>query len=292
MREQLLLDFYNHFVDYLYSEDVSDLFDKIILMMLYVHECSEFDLLKPEYYELLLLNNFTSVVNDENLKAIFYKIDYEYYNFLLNSNELSLEIIKLMELISKMNYGMIEFNNLFNSYYMFLELKKIKRVGWIKRGVSNEYIENDVIHTIQMFGLASVYFRIYKPQNMDYRKILEMIFIHEIGEVVTGDIAEGEKEHVNKHDFEFVGVKKAFANLKDSDYFINLWNEFEDRETNEAKFVYLLDKMDPVLKAKYLDEKLGREDLFKDFSLYEENRRTFVDNELTDVFKLVNTKTK
>ena len=60
-----------------------------------------------------------------------------------------------------------------------------------------------------------------------------------------------------------------------------------DGETEEAKFVYQLDKIDPVLKAKVLDDVLDRDDLFIDFYTYEENRKTFEQGKLKELFCLV-----
>ena len=154
-----------------------------------------------------------------------------------------------------------------------------------KKTSKKEYIESDATHIMQMIGLASAYFSLFKPSDLDYDKVMEMIIIHEMGEVLAGDIPEGDLLHESKHDIEAQGVREVFNGLSSGDYFINLWEEFESRESNEARFVYELDKFDPIVKAEYLDEVLGRTDLLSDFYMYEENRGTFDEGKLKKVFK-------
>lgn len=162
-------------------------------------------------------------------------------------------------------------------------LDKIIRTGWIKRNVQQNYQESDIIHTVQMFALACAYSYLYHPK-LNLLRIYEMILIHEVGEILIGDITEGTKECLTKHELERKAVVEIFGPLKNADYYIGLWDEFEDRETEEAQFVYDLDKLDPILKAKYLDAQLDRNDLFSDFYSYEENRHTFDQSLLKSLF--------
>lgn len=155
------------------------------------------------------------------------------------------------------------------------------------RGVEPEYYESDAIHTMQMFAIMSMYnnsINANNKDNIDVLKVYEMILIHEIGESVIGDIAEIEKEHKDKGITEEICVKQIFGCLKCSDYFINLWLEFEARETKEAKLAYEIDKLDAVLKAGYLDKILKRNDIFEEFFEYEVKRDTFKNSKVRELF--------
>ena len=46
---------------------------------------------------------------------------------------------------------------------------------------------------------------------------------------------------------------------------MNLWDEFEKKETEEAKFVFKMDKLGAVLQAKYYSELLNDNALFDEF---------------------------
>lgn len=170
------------------------------------------------------------------------------------------------------------------SYEAISKLKEIIRTGWITRNVEKAYQENDPSHIMQMFSLATAYFRLDETLDLDKEKVYEMILIHEIGELIAGDIAEGSKEHSSKHEKEKEAVIKIFSPIKTGEHFIALWEEFEERKTKESQFVYQLDKIDPVLKAKVLDQDLKREDLFPDFFNYEEKRSTFAKGKVKELF--------
>jgi len=166
-------------------------------------------------------------------------------------------------------------------------MKEIIRSGWIARNVEKSYQENDAVHIMQMFALAMAYFRLDKDINLDKQKVYETILIHEIGETLAGDIREGASDHNTKHDLERKAVIKTFSLLNKGSYFIRLWDKFEERKTEEASFVYQLDKIDPVLRAKILDASLNREDLFADFYNYEEKRKTFENGRVKKLFYYV-----
>lgn len=173
------------------------------------------------------------------------------------------------------------------SYKYFSKMKEILRAGWIVRNVENSFQENDAAHIMQMFALAMAYFRLDKNITLKQKQVYETILIHEIGEVLAGDIREGTAGHDSKHDIEKQAVEKTFSNLTRGSYFIDLWNEFEERRTAEAQFVYQLDKIDPVLKAKVLDKVLERDDLFNDFYGYEEKRKTFEKGKVKELFNYI-----
>lgn len=151
-----------------------------------------------------------------------------------------------------------------------------------------DFQENDVIHTMQMCALASAYFRLYKPKNLNCQRTFEMILIHEFGEILAGDILEGSKEHESKSEIEERCIREIFGPLQCGQYFISLWCDFEYKKSNEAKFVYQLDKLDPILKAKFIDNELSQDKLFSDFYGFEEKRRTFEDGCFAPVFQFLN----
>lgn len=166
----------------------------------------------------------------------------------------------------------------------FSQLKNILRTGWIKRNVPLEYQETDIEHIMQMISLAAPLFNNYSDLKLDRKKVYEMILVHEIGEIKAGDIREGTKEHQSKHILEEQAVINVFEKINTGDYFISLWEEFEERKCEEAIFTYQLDKIDPVLKAKILDKRLGRDDLFLDFFNFEEQRKTFKEGKVKELF--------
>ena len=265
--------FYENVVKIIWSrEDVAnDFLKQAITNMLLEKELEQEPLLNEQIYEMIL----------------YYNLGYSNQNLRQKSMEIQ-EIEKMITMLQKKDSSLLlsqkENDELLKVIDSFSQLKNILRAGWIKRNVPLEYQETDTEHTMQMTSLATSIFKGYPDLQLDRKKVYEMILIHEIGEQVVGDIREGTKEHQTKHLREEQAVVNVFENIKSGDYFVNLWEEFEERKSKEATFTYQLDKIDPVLKAKLLDKELGRDDLFLDFFNYEEERKTFKEGKVKELF--------
>ena len=265
--------FYENVVKIIWSrEDVAnDFLKQAITNMLLEKELEQEPLLNEQIYEMIL----------------YYNLGYSNQNLRQKSMEIQ-EIEKMITMLQKKDSSLLlsqkENDELLKVIDSFSQLKNILRTGWIKRNVPLEYQETDTEHTMQITSLATSIFKGYPDLQLDRKKVYEMILIHEIGEQVVGDIREGTKEHQTKHLREEQAVVNVFENIKSGDYFVNLWEEFEERKSKEATFTYQLDKIDPVLKAKILDKELGRDDLFLDFFNYEEERKTFKEGKVKELF--------
>lgn len=317
--EEKLIKFYGEFVqlsqDDLFSSTI--FFQTVVTAMVFGYEFGEKKLTQSGIYEYILLENIPynrfekkkddsqDFISGEEYLKPFSLIDSDYYinlimtyfsdpfyrNLLFCIDKLALDLEKNME-----NLGTFILKQKGTDFYNFSQvikkLKNIKRTGWLKkeRDVPEKYQENDVIHTMQMFALASAYFRIHKPANLNFKKVLEMILIHEVGELLAGDIAEGDKAHDSKRAIEERGIREVFGSLKCGQYFIDLWLDFEDKKSNEAEFVYQLDKLDPILKAKFIDEEMKRDKLFDEFYSFEEKRGTFTTGYLKGIFQTLKKK--
>lgn len=303
MTEEKILKFYDELVRMLHNSNQMGnvLFEELVNAFISAHELGDSSLCTEEFYEYILFLNITAInkkKEDEDIDiSPFDIIDTSYYEKMLtNLSKNILEYRRLM-FMARATY---EINNDPTSYayqltalgkpdylnmlFEFSKLKNILRNGWIKRNVAQNYNESDALHSTQMMALAHACFQIYNLNHLNKQKVYEMIIIHEIAETIVGDIVENTEEHLTKSERERIAIQKIFANLQNKEYFINLWLEFENRESEEAKFVYELDKLDPVLKARYLDRKLNRDDLFDDFYDYEDNRGTFIDTPLQKLF--------
>lgn len=308
--EKRLLKFYKEVVT-LSQKDLrsgSLFLEQAATSMIFGHEFERKKLCSKTAYEKLLLwnlsyNNNTARQNKNNfpnnILGPFSLVNQNSYytKLLLEDPLLNRELMMICKLTSDLDSNeenifsiyLLKLKNkdLIITYQAFSKLKEILRNGWIKRKVSEEYIENDSIHTMQMVALASAYFNVYDVRDLDFNKVLEMIIIHEIGEILAGDIMEIDKNHDSKYELEHLAIKNTFTPLQYGTYFISLWEEFEERKTAEARFVYALDKLDPILKAEYLDHELNRDDLFKDFFMYEKNRKTFETGKLKNLFACI-----
>jgi len=152
-------------------------------------------------------------------------------------------------------------------YDYFKEINKLNetiRTGWLRRNVPFERLESVSEHIFTMGLLALAVIDKYKLK-LDVEKVLKMILIHEIGEIDVGDIPVIDVEkRKNKHECELKGVTRI-TNVIDEHWILELWNEFEAKETPEAKFAFKMDKLGAVLQAKYYSELLNDNKLFDEF---------------------------
>lgn len=240
----------------------------------------------------IIINNhvydhlFTMLVREINNGTLGPLSDYEYYYGNLNIPIIKTIIIKYLR---DLKDNMTNPTDLGCAISKCKILTSINRKGWINRNVPEYFYESDALHTMQMFALISMLYASGLINIKEPKKIYEMIFIHEIGEIVSGDITELDPRHKIKFAWEEAGAKEAFGEIDCGEYFMNLWYEFESKETAVARLAYEIDKLDAILKANYLTHELNRKSLVKDFFEYEERRDTFIKSEVKPLFEIVRT---
>lgn len=86
--------------------------------------------------------------------------------------------------------------------------------------------------------------------DLDAGRVLAMVLVHDIVEIDAGDtFIYDEAGQATKQDRERQAADRLFA-LLPADQASRLraaWEEFEERETPEARFAYALDRLQPVL---------------------------------------------
>lgn len=132
------------------------------------------------------------------------------------------------------------------------KMKQLKRQGWINRLVKNP--ESDAEHSFSTAILAIL----LAPEHLDKLKCVKMALVHDLPEVVCGDHVPGELSAEEKCTMEREAMQQVAKALGWPE-FEDLFNEFEQAQTNEAKFVKALDGLDNVLTARFYEsERLGR----------------------------------
>lgn len=146
--------------------------------------------------------------------------------------------------------------NVLHYYYETNTLKTVERTGWKYWNVSrNQRIESIPEHIYGTQQLAIAIFSEF-DLKIDIFKVIAMLSVHETEEINIGDktpfdgISDHEKLEMGKK-----AVAKTFSVLGKRDMFIQLIDEFNERQTPEAKFAYYCDKMECDLQAKkYSDD--------------------------------------
>ncbi|MHA1379951.1 MAG: HD domain-containing protein [Candidatus Helarchaeota archaeon] len=125
------------------------------------------------------------------------------------------------------------------------KLKKLKRKGWIQSHIKDE-IESVADHSFVLTILSLV---IAPDIALDRDKLIKMSLIHDFPEIFAGDITPFEKTREEKYEIELQAMKKICSIIKNSDEYFDLWLEFEEGKSNEARFLKQLDKIEMLFQA-------------------------------------------
>jgi putative hydrolase of HD superfamily len=141
-------------------------------------------------------------------------------------------------------------NERFNRQLNFLrEVDKAKQVFRNTILMDSTRRENDAEHTWHMAICAMLFCEYANDKNIDMSKLLQMIMIHDVIEIYSGDtFAYDEIARLDQNERENRAADKLFSLLPDDQekIFRNLWNEFEAYETVEAKYAHLVDTFMPI----------------------------------------------
>ena len=178
--------------------------------------------------------------------------------------------IWLTNLINGRSHSILLQNGIYNKYgyeeilkfhYNNCRLKNKIRSGWDNNhwNVKTERPERISEHVVGTMGLAIVMQKQF-GYDIDLNKVLKMLAIHEIGEILIGDITPFDGiTPEEKQEMEHQAMSDVLGNLTDKQKLLDLLFEFDKRESNEARFAYFCDKMEADLQSKlYQDRGMHR----------------------------------
>ncbi len=142
--------------------------------------------------------------------------------------------------------------NVINYYVLCNKLKNVIRTGWQDWNINCDRLESVAEHVYGVQMLAIAMYSEYK-YDIDLKKVLYMLSVHELEEIIIGDLTmfQIDKEEKKKKGHE--AVSKILSNLANKDEIMNLILEFDERKTDEAEFAYLCDKLECDLQARLYD---------------------------------------
>ncbi|MCQ8211069.1 HD domain-containing protein [Cetobacterium somerae] len=123
------------------------------------------------------------------------------------------------------------------------EIDKVKDIFRQSLIVNGKREENDAEHSWHM-ALVALTIKEYFQGEVDLEKSLKMILIHDLVEIYAGDTPAFGEVRPDKKEEEIKAAVKLFSLLPDDqkDEFLNLWLEFEECQSNEAKFANVCDR--------------------------------------------------
>ena len=146
--------------------------------------------------------------------------------------------------------------NLLQFYLLATKLKDLIRSGWKIWHVKKERLESVAEH---VYGTCILAIAINSEFDLDIDidKVVMMLNLHELEEVVIGDITpfdnvtKSEKRKLGK-----IAVEDVLKSLNKKHEYIGLIDEFESGVTKEAMFAKMCDKLEANIQCKlYCEEK-------------------------------------
>ena len=144
--------------------------------------------------------------------------------------------------------------NVINYYVLCNKLKHVIRTGWKKWNVKSDRIESVAEHIYSVQMLAIAMYSEYK-YDIDIKKVIMMLAIHELEEILIGDLTLFEIKNDDKNKIGHEAIKKVLSNLINKNELESLILEFDEKKTKEALFAFFCDKLDADLQCKLYDEK-------------------------------------
>ena len=124
----------------------------------------------------------------------------------------------------------------------YLRLKDVKRQGWVNSGVPEP--ESVAAHS---WGMAVLALRLC-PSELDLLRVLKLCLVHDLPEVIVGDLTPHDDTSTKAQD-EHEAMKKI------APQWLDIFDEYEQQITEEARFVKRLDKLDMGLQAQlYMEQ--------------------------------------
>lgn len=130
-----------------------------------------------------------------------------------------------------------------------IELDKMKNLYRQTYVLHENRKENDAEHSWHITLMAFL-LEEYADSPINTLKVMKMLLIHDVVEIDAGDTyLYDEAGNKTKADREEKSAQRIFGLLPDDQKkeFYSLWREFEDKQTNDAKFAGVLDRIQPML---------------------------------------------
>lgn len=140
----------------------------------------------------------------------------------------------------------LELDNLVKFFRISGRLKRVPRSGWVEVRVDSP--ESVADHTFRTAVLCMIFSDL---EGLDGLKMLRMALIHDLSEAIIGDLTPSEKTGEAK-EREDAALKQLLGLLprRLRERYLQIWLEYAECKTKEAKVVRELEKLEMALQAK------------------------------------------
>jgi putative hydrolase of HD superfamily len=133
-----------------------------------------------------------------------------------------------------------------------LGLKEVPRKGWTRHPIPR--VESVADHS---YGAALLAWLLC-PSELDRARVLELALLHDLAEVVTGDLipADGVPDEVKKSE-ERDALEELLRGFPARERALELLQEYQAQNTAEARHVKAMDRLDMALQSQAYEQAHG-----------------------------------
>jgi putative hydrolase of HD superfamily len=162
-------------------------------------------------------------------------------------------------------------------------LKKVYRQGWLQRGIPVEKCGSVADHSYSVAVIAMI-FNDTSHTLLDAEKLIKMALLHDIGEIIVGDITP--QDGINKekkYEMEKKAVQQIFEPIHLDQNYLNIWEEYEKGESIEAIIINQIDKLEMIIQASIYEkeEPIDLDEFFKS------TKNHFTEKEIVEIVSIL-----
>lgn len=156
------------------------------------------------------------------------------------------------------------------------ELDKLKLVQRKSFVTGTRRLETSAEHSWHVAMMAWLLSEHAAPPGVDGERVLKMLLVHDVVEIDAGDtlLYAAAEAHRIQREREVAAAERLFSLLPEDQgpALRALWDEFEARETPDAKFAAALDRLQPLLQNFMTEGAAWRRHGVTVKEVYEKNR--------------------
>jgi putative hydrolase of HD superfamily len=152
-------------------------------------------------------------------------------------------------------------DRLHNQISFLLEVDKLKQVFRQSLVSDSSRRENDAEHSWHL-GVMAIVLAEYAPPDVNLARVVWMVLLHDVVEIDAGDTyCYDPAAVVTQRDREVQAADRLFSllPLDQAKELRELWEEFEARESPEARYAAAIDRVQPVLLNYHTQGRAWRE---------------------------------
>lgn len=130
-----------------------------------------------------------------------------------------------------------------------MEIDKVKQVFRQSKLFDKSRYENDAEHSWHICLMVMTLSE-YADEPVDTNRVIRMLLIHDLVEIYAGDTFLYDQSREDAAEKEKKAADRIFGILPPDQFreFRDLWDEFEAKETPEARFAGVFDRLEPLMQ--------------------------------------------